>query len=63
MADKSQKRCLMCGRLFAVEPLAETTLGALYSAEPPKKSSSFCPLCEARLKKEALDTQKDPKPM
>ena len=63
MADKSQKRCLMSGRLFAVEASAETNLGAAFLAEFPGKSRSFCPLCEAKLKKEAQDTQKDPKPM
>ncbi|MGI5823884.1 MAG: hypothetical protein ACOX6Z_08080 [Dethiobacteria bacterium] len=63
MADKSQKRCLMCGRLFEVEAAAETTLGVAFPALVPGKSKSFCPLCEARLKKEAQDTQKDPKPM
>jgi len=53
----------MCGRLFAVEASAETNLGAAFLAEFPGKSRSFCPLCEAKLKKEAQDTQKDPKPM
>ncbi len=63
MADKPQKRCLICGRLFEIDAPAETTLNADFSADAPQKASSFCLICEAKIKKEAKDTQKDPKPM
>ncbi len=56
---KTQRRCLFCARLFDVEysELIPQTPG-----ETPK-IKSICPLCEARLKKEAGDTQTEPKPI
>jgi hypothetical protein len=57
LMGKYQRRCLFCAQLFEVED--ETTQ---ISGEKPKMKS-ICPLCEARIKKEAGDTQKEPKPM
>lgn len=63
MSEKLQKRCLICGRLFETDVLADTALETSFSAGGPPKTSSICPLCEARIKKEALDSQDDLKPM
>ncbi|MGI6327795.1 MAG: hypothetical protein ACOX1I_02350 [Dethiobacteria bacterium] len=62
MGDKYRQRCLICGRVFEIGDLAETTLGGSFYGEPPR-SKSICPLCEAKIRKEAEGTQKDPKPM
>ena len=58
MAGKTQKRCLICGRLFEIETSAETTLHAASFADVPKKAGSFCLACEAKIVKEAQDTHK-----
>ena len=63
MADKSYKRCLICGRLFEISNPAETTLETGSFEESLDKGRSFCNLCEAKIKKEAKDTQREPKPM
>ncbi len=63
MSDKYQQRCLICGRVFEMGALAETTLGGDFFEEPPERSKSICPFCEAKIRKEAEGTQKDPKPM
>lgn len=63
MSDKSQKQCIICGRSFEVKVLDESPLVEGFYGGPPEKSTSFCPVCEARIRKEAGETQKDPKPM
>ncbi|HOP69598.1 MAG: hypothetical protein WBK48_02945 [Dethiobacteria bacterium] len=62
MSKSIQQRCMMCGRVFEVEGRPESALDKMFSPAP-QKSTSFCPMCEAKLKKEAKDTQKEPKPM
>ncbi|NLA11013.1 MAG: hypothetical protein GX883_02695 [Firmicutes bacterium] len=63
MSNKIQKHCIICGRAFEVKVLAESPLVEDFFGGPPEKSTSFCPICEARIRKEAGDTQKDPKPI
>ncbi|MGI5875495.1 MAG: hypothetical protein ACOX6X_01570 [Dethiobacteria bacterium] len=58
MGKKLQKRCMFCARVFDDSHQIET--GKDFTGETPK---SICPLCEARLKKEAEDMMKNPKPM
>ncbi|KUK64697.1 MAG: hypothetical protein XE00_0335 [Desulfofundulus kuznetsovii] len=55
------KRCMLCGRLFVVEEAAPDP----YDDEEdiPKKSVSVCLLCQAKLRHEADESQKSPKPM
>lgn len=62
MANKNRKRCLICGKVFETEILIETAFAGDFFAEF-QKPSSFCPLCEAKIKKESEDNQKDHKPM
>lgn len=56
MGKKLQKRCMFCARVF------ESEAGLELTDEMPKPKS-ICPLCEARIKKEAGELMKDPKPM
>ncbi len=63
MGDNYRQRCLICGRVFEIGDLAETTLGGDFLEGPPGRSKSICPLCEAKIRKEAEGTQKDPKPI
>lgn len=63
MAGKHERRCLLCGRLLEGDTLADTSMEAAFLEEAPPKAQSFCPICEAKIKKEAKDTQREPKPM
>lgn len=63
LLSKRFKHCMICGRAFEVKILEEFSLLGEDSPGPPEHGSSFCPLCEAKIKKEAGDTQKDPKPI
>jgi len=54
---------MLCGRVFEIEPMSEIAPQDKFLDIPPKKSRAFCPMCEAKIKKEAEDTQKEPKPM
>ena len=56
MGDKYRQRCLFCGRVFEIDALAETTLEDFY--EGPWRSKSICPLCEAKIRKEAEGSQR-----
>lgn len=59
-----EKRCILCGRKFIVEDLAETVREEEEDIfEPPRKIPSLCPLCQAKVKHEAEESQKVPKPM
>ncbi|WP_159426182.1 hypothetical protein [Desulfolucanica intricata] len=53
-------RCIMCGKVFEVEDKKDP-----YEEEEdmPKKTPSFCQMCEAKLRHEADQSQKIPKPM
>lgn len=55
-------RCMLCGRVIEVEVLNTDP----YEDEdemPKKKPLHVCQMCEAKLRKEADDSQKVPKPM
>ncbi len=56
------KRCMLCGRLFAVEEAAPDPYDD-DEDDIPKKSVSVCLLCQAKLRHEADESQKSPKPM
>ncbi len=57
---KLRRRCLFCARTFESEA-PEETVSVLPGETPGGKS--ICPICEARIKKEAEDSWKEPKPM
>lgn len=61
----AQKKCIMCGRLFDPEQVAQQNKNPYLDEDDdlPKKEPSFCQLCEARIRREADDSQKVPKPM
>ncbi|RDV83030.1 hypothetical protein [Ammonifex thiophilus] len=65
MGKKVQQRCIICGRIFETEAMTETVLEEEEELleEAPKKTKAICPLCEAKIKKEAEEAQKEPKPM
>jgi hypothetical protein len=55
---------MLCGRKFPTENLEDQFLEKeedIFST--PKKPSSICPLCQAKLRHEAEDSQKNPKPV
>ncbi|RPF49312.1 hypothetical protein [Thermodesulfitimonas autotrophica] len=59
-----EKRCILCGRKFEVETLEEMVQEEEEDfLEPPRKIPSVCPLCQAKIKHEAEESQKVPKPM
>lgn len=64
MENKEQKalRCIMCGRILEVELSADPGDEDDFIPKP-KKSISFCQLCEAKLRKESDDRMKGTKPM
>ncbi|HPU01305.1 MAG: hypothetical protein GX890_03515 [Firmicutes bacterium] len=61
MSRTLRRQCLSCGRSFEVSVLEECSSEC--DAGFPQRSPSFCPLCKARIEKEAGDAQQDPKPM
>lgn len=63
MSGNVHKSCIICGRTFEVKALESNPLVEDLFPGPPPKSTSICPLCEARIKKEAQDTQDEPKPI
>ncbi|MEW6183691.1 MAG: hypothetical protein AB1500_11065 [Bacillota bacterium] len=59
-----EKRCILCGRKFETDALED--LLAEEEDDPfatPKKPASVCPLCQAKLRHEAEESQKNPKPV
>lgn len=54
-----EKRCILCGRMFTVEDLTEQE----EEDGLPRKTVSVCQLCQAKLKREADEAQKEPKPI
>ena len=63
MSTTMRKRCIICGSEFEVETLGGSSLAEDPFGGMPQKSSSICPLCEARIRKEAKDTQDEPRPI
>ncbi len=59
------KKCIMCGRLFDPDQITveENKNPYLDEEDMPKKEPSFCQLCQAKIKHEADESQKIPKPM
>ena len=60
MSKSFQQRCMLCGRVFEIEALSEIAPKDNFLDPPPKKSRAFCPLCDAKIKKEAEVTLKEP---
>ena len=59
-------RCLLCGREFEIESLEEKVKREEEEDElfaPPVKTTSVCPRCQAKLRHEAEEAQKIPKPV
>ena len=55
------KRCILCGRLFEIEEAPHDPYDD--DEDIPKKPVSICLLCQAKLRHEADESQKSPKPM
>lgn len=56
-------RCMLCGKLFEEEVYNEDQLDEDYDDEPKKKPMVVCLRCQAKLKHEADESQKIPRPM
>ncbi|AEF94217.1 hypothetical protein Desca_1358 [Desulfotomaculum nigrificans CO-1-SRB] len=56
-------RCIMCGRVIVIEEKVDPWEEEDDFIPKPKKSVSFCQLCEAKLRKESDDQMKGTKPM
>ncbi len=61
----AMKKCIMCGKLFDPDQVMENNKNPYLDDDDdiPKKEPSFCQLCEAKIKHEADESQKVPKPM
>lgn len=60
------QRCIICGRVIEIEPVKEEKSDWWddeddFIPKPAKKPSSFCQLCQAKLRKEADDSVQGPK--
>lgn len=60
---KKGPRCIMCGKIIESEVTGSTWEDEDDFITKPKKSVSFCQLCEAKLRKESDDRMKGSKPM
>jgi NAD-dependent SIR2 family protein deacetylase len=58
-----ERRCILCGKKFETEEMTLTTEEEEDIFTVPRKSVTVCPLCQAKLKHEADEAQKVPKPM
>lgn len=54
-------RCIMCGRIIEIEEVVPDPFAD--EDEAPKKPLLICLFCQAKLKHEADESQKAPKPM
>jgi len=60
----AEKKCIMCGRLFDPDQIVEKNKNPYLDEDDlPPKSPSFCQLCEAKIRNEADDSRKNPKPI
>ncbi|MEW6446978.1 MAG: hypothetical protein AB1426_02670 [Bacillota bacterium] len=59
-----ERRCILCGRKFETDALEDVLAKEEEDIfEVPKKPATVCPLCQAKLRHEAEESQKNPKPM
>ncbi len=58
-----KSRCMLCGKIIEVEVASPEPYDDDDEDMPKKKSLSVCMMCEAKLRKEADESQKIPKPM
>lgn len=60
LTGETQRRCLFCARIFEDENI----FGILHPVfAGTSNGKPICPLCKARIKKEAGDSQRIPKAM
>ena len=58
------KKCIMCGKMFDPEQVVQENKNPyLDDDDLPKKSPSFCQQCEAKIRNEAKNQQKNIKPV
>jgi len=60
------KKCIMCGKLFDPDLVAVDNKNPYLDDDDedmPKKSPSFCQICEAKIRHEADDTRKVARPI
>lgn len=60
---ENELRCIMCGKIIVIEKSVDPWEEEDDFIPKPKKSVSFCQMCEAKLKKESDDQMKGTKPM
>lgn len=56
-------RCMLCGRVIEIEEFKSELLDEDDEDMLKKRSLQVCQFCQAKLKREADDSQKAPKPM
>ena len=61
--QEKEIRCIMCGRVIIIEKSEDPWEEEDDFIPKPKKSVSFCQLCEAKLRKESDDQIKGTKPI
>ncbi|GAB6180967.1 hypothetical protein JCM14036_22860 [Desulfotomaculum defluvii] len=63
--EKQEKelRCIMCGKIIVIEKSSDPWDDEDDFIPKPKKSVSFCTMCEAKLRKESDDQMKGTKPI
>jgi len=60
------KKCIMCGKIFDPDHVAVDNTNPYLDDDDedmPKKSPSFCQICEAKIRHEADDTRKGTRPI
>ncbi len=64
MKNKEKEiRCILCGKVIVIEKSSNSWDEEDDFITIPKKSVSFCTMCEAKLRKESDDQIKGTKPM
>ncbi|KAF1084663.1 hypothetical protein SPSYN_02441 [Sporotomaculum syntrophicum] len=62
----AMKKCIMCGKMFDPDQIVVESKNPFLDDDDedmPKKTPSFCQMCEAKIRHEADDTRKGTKPM
>lgn len=58
----SLKKCIMCGKSFDPDQINQENINPyLDDEDQPKKSPSFCQLCEAKIRYESDEAHKNPR--